>query len=181
MTISLRRAAALALGFLVLATAPTVRPAVGQEVPAAPAALPPMDEQQFDAWTVRCTKVESGAQKRCEMVQMVREGDGGRELLLMAVGYPPGETRLLAWLVLPLGVLLPPGLGLKVDEGEPARLPIQYCEPTGCLAPWAPTEAELSKLKAGQKLVVIVHDRNGKQFGLLVSLKGFTAALAELQ
>ena len=70
---------------------------------------------------------------------------------------------------------------LVVDEAEPARLPFQFCEPNGCLAPWAMTEAEIGKLKAGQKLVVIVHDRNGKRFGLPVSLKGFTAALSKLQ
>jgi len=167
-----------ALGLIALAAASVIRPAAGQEPPA-PGALPPMEEQQVEDWTVRCAK--DAPQKRCEMVQMVREGDNGRELLLVAMGYPPGETQLLAWLVLPLGVLLPPGLGLKVDEAEPARLPFQFCEPNGCLAPWALTEAEIGKLKAGQKLVVIVHDRNGKRFGLPVSLKGFTAALSKLQ
>lgn len=171
-------------GFLALAllAAACSRGAAAQEAPAAPGggAAPPTHEEQIQDWTLRCATLQDG-KVSCEMIQTVRQRDSGKEMMLMAVGYPPGEKQLLAWIVVPLGVLLPPGLGLKIDEAEPGRLPIQYCEPNGCIAPWAPTEQELAALKAGNRLTVIVHDRNGKQVGLPVSLKGFTAAVARLQ
>ena len=157
-------------------------PGGGQD---APAAVPPVaaggTEEQFDAWTLRCVPASESQPKRCEMVQAIGDTKSKRELLLVAIGYPDGGSRPLAWLVVPLGVLLPPGLGLKVDGGEPRGLPIRSCDPRGCATPWQLTDEDIAILKQGQELIVIVHDITGKKLGLPVSLKGFTAAFSRLQ
>jgi invasion protein IalB len=177
----MRRLTGRALVSLAWLAAWAACPAVAQETPAAPAEPPATQEEQIQDWTVRCMSAEDG-KLSCEMIQILRQRDSGKDVMLMGLGVQPGDTQLVAWIVLPLGVaLLPPGVGIKIDEAEPARLAFQYCEPTGCAALWAPTEAELAALKAGTVLTVIVTDRNRKQFGLPISLKGFTAALARVQ
>lgn len=148
---------------------------------ALPAPPPGATEEQFDAWTVHCVPATDTLPRRCEMVQAIGDKQTQREILLMAVGYPDGGTRPLAWLVVPLGVLLPPGLGLKIDGGEPRGLPIRSCDSRGCATPWQLTDEEIAALKQGQELIVIVHDIEGKKLGLPVSLKGFTAAFSRLQ
>jgi invasion protein IalB len=164
-------AAGLALG------APAVR---AQDAP-----VPPSEgdgtEQRFGDWTLRCFPATESLPRRCEMVQVLGDTQSKQEVLLMAVGYPDAQSGPIAWLVLPLGILLPPGLGLKIDQGETRGLPIRSCDPRGCATPWPLSEADIAALKQGQELVVIFQDIDGKKLGLPVSLQGFTAAFSQLR
>jgi invasion protein IalB len=164
-------AAGLALG------APAVR---AQDAPA-PALEGGGTEQRFGDWTLRCFPATESLPRRCEMVQVLGDTQSKQEILLMAVGYPDAQSGPVAWLVLPLGILLPPGLGLKIDQGETRGLPIRSCDPRGCATPWPLSEADVAALKAGQELVVIFQDIDGKKLGLPVSLQGFTAAFSQLR
>lgn len=82
----------------------------------------------------------------------------------------------MALIVVPLDVLLPPGLGLKVDARDPVTVPFRHCDTNGCLAPWRPSPDDLAAMRAGKELMVLLRNREGKQLGLPVSLKGFSAA-----
>lgn len=115
------------------------------------------------------------------MVQVLGDTQSGRELLLMAIEYPDGLSTPVAWLILPLGVLLPPGIGLKIDQGESKGLPFRSCDAGGCATPWPLSEDDIAALKRGQKLMVIFKDIDGKSLGAPISLNGFTAAFAKLQ
>ena len=129
-------------------------------------------------WTVRCTKT---APQRCEMVQTVREKETNRDILMIIIGFRENEKKPRALVLMPLGVLLPPGLGVQVDKGEARGLPFRHCEPGGCLAPWNMTDSDVGQLKAGTTLTFIATDQSGKQVGLPVSLRGFTAAFGKLK
>jgi len=174
-----RHCLALATG-LALVLVSGASPLRAQDAPAAP----PADgatEQRFGSWTLRCFPPSESLPRRCEMVQVLGNTETKQEVLLMVVGYPDGQSGPVAWLVLPLGILLPPGLGLKIDGGETRGLPIRSCDPRGCATPWPLSEADIAALKAGQELVVIFQDIEGKKLGLPVSLEGFTAAFSQLR
>lgn len=138
-------------------------------------------EERIGNWTLRCMSVSDAAAKKCEMVQVLGDTQSGRDVLLVAIGYPVGQSRPVAWMILPLGVLLPPGLGLKIDQGEVKGLPYRSCDTGGCATPWPLTDEDVAALKGGNELVVIFKDIEGKSLGLPVSLSGFTAAFDRLQ
>lgn len=178
--LNLRRhwlAPAIGLALALVAGAPALR---AQDAPAPPPGEG-ATEQHFGSWTLRCFPPSQSLPRRCEMVQVLGDTQTKEELLLMAVGYPDPQSGPIAWLVLPLGILLPPGLGLKIDQGETRGLPIRSCDPRGCATPWPLSDADIAALKQGKELVVIFQDIDGKKLGLPVSLQGFTAAFSQLR
>jgi invasion protein IalB len=168
---------AFAAGLLACVAAPAAR--AQTEPPATPGSGE--TEERFGNWTLRCKTMAADAARRCEMVQMLGDNETGQDVLLVAVGYPEGQTRPVAWIILPLGVLLPPGIGLKIDQSEPKGLPFRHCDTGGCATPWPLAETDIAALKQGSELMVIFKNIEGKSLGLPVSLSGFTAAFSRLQ
>jgi len=137
-----------------------------------------METREFRDWTLRC--LETDGQRRCEMIQAVDDPADGEPVLAMVVTRQPGGAPPLAWIVLPLGLLLPPGVGLRIDQGETQRLPVRHCEPGGCLVPWELDAAALTALRGGVTLEVLAYDIDEEAVAIPVSLLGFTAALEAL-
>jgi invasion protein IalB len=148
-----------------------------------PAQKSPRDGQEIKDWTLRCGFVGEGQSEACEMFQQ-RLNDAQDTVMLTVVGKVPGGADPGMLIVVPLGVILPAGLRLKIDDGAEIDVPFQRCEPQGCLAELL-LEGDLTdRLEAGRQATVTfdVIDRSGKRQRVPVplSLFGFTAALAEV-
>lgn len=170
------------LAALLCAAAPDARgqeasPGPAVTAPTAPAAQP---VREIDDWAIRCDEATEGRPRHCEMFQSVSLQETGQRLVEVAIGYPPGTDRPLAVFLLPLGILLPSGVALRVDDGAPVGFPVQLCERNGCRADLPLSDALVTAMKAGNRAVVQVQDGRGQVIGLPVSLKGFTKALAEV-
>lgn len=181
-----RRLAALCLALLLPAIlgalpGPAAAQTETQSEPqsAAPAAATP-EPRQIQDWTLRCDAPPSGALAGpCYMVQDIAAPEGQGRIAQMIVGHF-GKERLLGALVfVPLGIRLPPGLLIGVDQNEPRRFPFQFCSPNGCQAQIALDDAFLAELKAGAKAHTVFEDADGRKIAVDVSLRGFTAALKE--
>jgi len=100
--------------------------------------------------------------------------------LLVVVGSPRpvGDPGML--LLLLLGISMPPGVFLQIDQGEPQPVPVERCEPDGCVIELLLSQAYLDVLKAGSQASVHAHDRSRRRFVITFSLLGFTAALDSL-
>lgn len=181
-----RRLAALCLALLLPAIlgalpGPAAAQTATQSEPqsAAPAAAAP-EPRQIQDWTLRCDAPASGALVGpCYMVQDIAAPEGQGQIARMIVGHFGKEHLLGALVFVPLGIRLPPGLLIGVDQNEPRRFPFQFCSPSGCQAQIALDDAFLAELKAGAKAQAIFEDINGRKIAVDVSLRGFTAALKE--
>ena len=140
------------------------------------------DGQQFQNWTLHCKQVQ-GAPDYCEMHQRVVNKKGER-VLLAVVGRVKDFNDPGMLILLPLGIALPPGVFLQIDNGQRQPLEIKLCERQGCRIEVLLKPELLAQLKAGTKATVTfsVYDQQGKepQIDVPVSLLGFSAALAEV-
>jgi invasion protein IalB len=132
----------------------------------------------FDAWDVRCLRIENGETDPCEMHQLLRgpEGNATAEINLFLLDrddIPAGAT-----IVTPLETLLTQGIGLSVDGGEGKTYPFQLCNRQGCVAQVGFTPAEVDTMKAGTQAVVTIRPAASPEtpVRLTISLSGFTAA-----
>ena len=87
------------------------------------------------AWEVRCIRAEEGQPEPCQMYQLLRD-PGGNPVAEINIFDLPDEGQVIAGatVVTPLETLLPPGLRMRVDDGQWAEYPFAFCQELGCFA-----------------------------------------------
>ena len=92
-----------------------------------------------------------------------------------------GEDKKLLRVVVPLGVLLPTGLGLKIDGQDVGNAPFLKCGKRGCVAEVVLQDEVIAKMKTGTTAMFIIFDTPEAGIGIPVALQGFGDALANLK
>src|ERR1700712_5444709 len=83
-------------------------------------------------WVARCASASRGAPLECAVEQTAVLTKTGQLIVLINIRVP-GDTRApVAVIQLPLGLDLPAGAKLGVDDGKTVDLQIQTCEARGC-------------------------------------------------
>jgi invasion protein IalB len=138
-----------------------------------PAAAQGVVRDTFGDWQLRCETPAGARNEQCALVQNVAAEDRPNlTLLVIVLKTADGKSRLLR-VVAPLGVLLPAGLGLRVDQDDIGRAGFVRCLTTGCVAEVVLEDALLEQLRKGQTATFIVFQTPEEGIGIPVSLKGF--------
>jgi invasion protein IalB len=139
----------------------------------------------FENWTGKCevSHDAKGKEKglQCFIFQNLVLKSGGQRVLHVAIGYLPELKDPVALFTLPLGISLPPGVSLQVDDGEPMRFPVERCETGGCRAGIKLDEQFVKELENGTSAEVIFDDAARQPIKVPLSLKGLTAGLKALR
>jgi invasion protein IalB len=147
-------------------------PAAPQADPApTPGATPPPP-----SWAARCTSTSRDAPLECAMEQTAILSKTGQLFVLVNIRVP-GDSHMPVILVqLPLGLNLPGGVKLQVDDGKTADLQIQTCENRGCFA-GAPIAPDLlAAMKAGKQLKLSFQNLGKETITVPMPLADFAAA-----
>jgi invasion protein IalB len=127
-------------------------------------------------WQLRCEAQpagQAGTRDQCALVQSVAdEDDPAVTLVAIVLKASGGKDRILR-IIAPLGVLLPNGLGLKIDEREIGRAGFVRCLPPGCVAEVTMDDGLLGQLRSGKVATFIIFTAPDKGIGIPVTLAGF--------
>ena len=147
---------------------------------APPAQGEPPVRSVHDAWQVRCDTPAGAQGEQCVLMQFVtaedRENVGLTVIVLKTADQQARIMRILA----PLGVLLPSGLGLKIDEADIGRAGFVRCLPNGCVAEVILEDQLLTQLQNGKTATFIIFQTPEEGIGIPISLAGFTPGFAAL-
>jgi invasion protein IalB len=173
---ALHRAGKSAASFLAL---------MGLLVSAAAAAVAQAPEgtvkAQHGDWQVVCKPPPPGAKSEtCALVQSVTAEDRDNVGLTVYFQKFSNGTRVLR-VFAPVGVLLPPGLGLKIDGKDVGHAPFLRCHAFACYAQVVAEDGLVEQLKNGKTAIFIIFQTEEAGIGIPISLAGFSQALAELQ
>jgi len=139
-----------------------------------------MVKNTFGDWQMRCETPAGAAAEQCALVQnVVAEDRPSVTLVIIVLKTADGKSRLLR-VVAPLGILLPSGLGLKIDQADIGRAGFVRCLATGCVAEVVMDDNLLAQLRGGQAATFIVFQTPEEGIGIPVSLNGFAAGLDAL-
>lgn len=131
-------------------------------------------------WQVRCEKPPGAAKEQCALLQSVAAEDRPNiNLIVIILKTADGKNRLLR-VIAPLGILLPSGLGLKIDDVDIGHAGFVRCLPTGCVAEVVMEDKLLDQLKNGKSAVFIIFQTPEEGIGIPLNLAGFGDAFAEL-
>jgi invasion protein IalB len=182
LSLSASRPAALLIALSLIAAFALPASAQTQEAPAsggqAPQAAP--DLQVFKDWFLRCGNTPQG-DERCVLFQDLVDQNSQQPLMQIAVGLWGPEKLRGVIITVPLGVTLPPGLEIAIDEQAITRAPFFQCAQNGCQSRLPLNEELLAKMKAGQGGTVAFADGNGRVVPIPFSLQGFTAGYAAIR
>jgi invasion protein IalB len=160
----------------VLATLGTAAPAL--------ATGPDLSSSQIKAthgaWQLRCGQPAGAKVEKCAMVQSVKADDRPNVgLTVIFLRSFDGKTRILR-VIAPLGVLLPTGLGLKIDNADVGNAPFLKCGPVGCVAEVVVDDKIMDKMKTGTSAVFIIFQTPEFGIGVPISLAGFADGIGQL-
>lgn len=144
---------------------------------------PDVTTSRFRDWALSCrSDAESGA-KQCSMFQRLVVEQSKQVALNVAIGFlnnDQGERVPVAIFTFPLGIWLPGGMAMQVDEGEPVQLAIERCFRRGCQTGLALNDELVAQFKAGSSAKVTIRQSREENIDLTVSLSGFSAAYQAL-
>ena len=124
-------------------------------------------------WQVRCDTPPGAQGEQCALIQSVTADDRpNMGLTVIVLKTADKKTRLMR-VIAPSGVLLPSGLGLKVDNTEIGRAGFVRCVPNGCVAEVIMDDTLIGKLRTGQTATFIIFQTPEEGIGFPISLKGF--------
>ena len=131
-------------------------------------------------WQVRCETPPGAAKEQCALLQSIAAEDRSNiNLIVIVLKTADSKNRLLR-VIAPLGVLLPSGLGLKIDDTDIGHAGFVRCLPSGCVAEVVMEDKLLDQLKSGKNAVFIIFQTPEEGIGIPLKLTGFSEAFADL-
>ena len=124
-------------------------------------------------WQIRCDTPPGSQGDQCALIQSVTAEDRPNVGLTVIVLRTADQKSRLLRVLAPLGVLLPSGLGLKVDQTDIGRAGFVRCLPNGCVAEVVMDDTLINRLRTGQTATFIIFQTPEEGIGIPMSLAGF--------
>ena len=145
-----------------------------------PASAQGVVKSKHGDWEMRCETPPGAAREQCALIQSVAAEDKPNvSLVVIVLKTADGKSRLLR-VVAPLGVLLPAGLGLKVDQTDVGRAGFVRCMPSGCVAEVVMDDKLIEQLGGGKGATFIIFNTPEEGIGIPLVLTGFNEGYAKL-
>ena len=149
--------------------APAAAAAEGANTPAPP------------GWVARCTSASRDAPLECAIEQTAVLTKTGQLIVLINIRVPADTRTPIALVQLPLGLNLPAGAKLQVDDGKTSDLQIQTCEARGCYANTPISPDMLAAMKSGKQLKVSFQNMAKETITIPMPLADFAAAYEKIK
>ncbi|MEL6375286.1 MAG: invasion associated locus B family protein [Pseudomonadota bacterium] len=102
------------------------------------------------------------------------DGRTGLVVVSAAIRQVSGQKKQHLMIMVPLGMALPPGVLVKVDDQKkPLKLRFSLCHPSGCTAETEATADMISRMRKGNVMAVAAFNVTGKPVVFRVPLTGF--------
>jgi invasion protein IalB len=133
---------------------------------------PPVRSTHGD-WQVRCDTPAGAQSEQCVLMQFVTAEDRDNVGLTVIILKTADKKAKIMRILAPLGVLLPSGLGLKIDDTDMGRAGFVRCLPNGCVAEVILEDKLLKSLETGKMATFIIFQTPEEGIGIPISLAGF--------
>ena len=127
----------------------------------------------YGDWQIRCETPPGAQGEQCALMQSVTAEDRPNVGLTVIVLKTADQKARVMRVVAPLGVMLPSGLGLKIDDKDVGRAGFVKCLPNGCIAEVVMDDNLITQLRNGHTSTFIIFQSPEEGIGFPMSLKGF--------
>jgi invasion protein IalB len=157
-------------------------PVAAQAAPA-PSATPQADPTTPPppGWVARCAAASREAPLECAVEETAVLQKTGQVIVLVNIRVASDTRQPVALVQLPLGLNVPVGGKMQVDEGKTYDLQIQTCEQRGCYASLPIAPDMLAALRTGKQLKVSFQNLGKETISIPMPLADFAAAYDKIK
>jgi len=141
---------------------------------AAPAIAQEQQPQIPQGWFKACSKQQDV--DVCNVQNIVTASTGQLVTGVSLIELKGKVSRKVFQVTVPTGRLMPPGIGLQVDNGKTQKLEYMICFPDRCVAEAPMNDALVNSFKKGTNLTLTSVNFQNQPNPIKVSLQGFTGA-----
>lgn len=140
----------------------------------------PAFRSAYGDWSLLCETTAAAAGEQCLLVQSVASEDHpDTQMVILVVKNPTGGYILRV--IVPLGVILPSGLGLKIDQADIGRTGFMRCLANGCLAEVVMDDGLVKRFATGDTAFFVIFMSPSEGVGFPIKLSGFSSGILKLQ
>jgi invasion protein IalB len=136
---------------------------------------PTIREIKYGDWRKVCFKTP-GTNMVCRTTISGTWADTGRSAVRADLIEREGEGAPRLQIFLPVGLYLPAGVKITVDQGTPYRIPYVWCLSNTCIAGNVADPKLIQEMETGQKFSLEVVDANVLTISTILPLVQFAAA-----
>ena len=128
---------------------------------------------KYGDWDLRCDTPAGAQNQQCVIMQFVTAEDRENVGLSVVVMKTADKQARILRVLAPLGVLLPRGLGLRIDETDMGTTGFIRCLPNGCVSEVLMDDTLVEQLRSGGQAMFIIFQTPEEGIGVPISLSGF--------
>ena len=135
----------------------------------------------YGAWKVKCKQLAGARQgNKCALVQDLKLEDRPSMFLTVLFMRAFDSDKKILRIVAPLDILLPAGLGLRIDGSDIGNVKFLKCNKRGCLAEVIVDDNLVAKFTSGHTASFIVFLTPDTGVGFPAPLAGFADGMKDL-
>jgi len=134
----------------------------------------------YGAWKLKCAQIAGAKQDKCALVQDLKLEDRPNMFMTVLLMRSFDSDKKILRIVAPLGVVLPAGLGLRVDGADVGNVKFLKCWRVGCLAEVIVDDNLVNKFASGQTASFIIFPTPESGIGFPAPLAGFSEGIKGL-
>ena len=133
-------------------------------------------------WEIRCETPTGARAEQCALIQFVVADDRPNVGLTVIVLKTADKKARVLRVLAPLGVLLPSGLGLRIDNQNLGNAAFVRCVADGgCVAEIVMDDKLVDSFKKGKLATFVIFQTPEEGIGIPIELNGFTAGFSALE
>jgi invasion protein IalB len=147
----------------------------------APPRIPTRTEiLNFENWAVTCSEFADGPRARqCSALLQILQQNTNQTVFTWTIAMDE-RKQLVAIMQTPTGVVIPPGVELRVGKFPPQKIPFASCDTGRCVAT-APMDANLLReMTKSPTAEAVIQGSQGNAVQFNIQLKGFDKAFGVL-
>ena len=151
------------------------QPPAGQAAQTGPTVVQVKPEPSQTSWTKVCGKDQAANKEICYTTRDF-VSDQGQPVLAAAVYDVKGDANKIVRFLMPLGLLLQPGIRFGVDNAQPTPGRYAICFPNGCFAEAQVKDDLINAMKKGTTLNISVQNQGAREVTFAIPLADFAKA-----
>ncbi|WP_046865219.1 invasion associated locus B family protein [Microvirga massiliensis] len=156
--------------------APAAPPAGQQPANEGPTVVQVKPEPSQPDWTKVCGKDQAANAEICYTTRDFVSDQGQPVLAVAVYDVKAQQPQRIVRFLMPLGLLLQPGIRFSVDNGQATAGRYAICFPNGCFAEANVPNDFVNSLKRGANINISVQNQAGREVTFAVPLVGFAKA-----